>query len=129
VNIDELTGKELGIVVAKEVMGWTEWLGTDDYEGSHPMFCDWGEDWGLTVYEDDESGDFAYHWAPWRSMDDAWKVVEAMRQMQYGFFLNQLGQAEWRATFGRISFEDGDAFGETANEAILRAALKAVEVK
>jgi hypothetical protein len=54
----ELTGKKLGIAVARKVMRWTEYGVGNDY----PIFVL-------------ESPDKRWRqWSGWRSMDDAWEV-------------------------------------------------------
>ena len=81
----ELTGKELGIAVAKEVMGWTR---TDTY----PMFsCSRIAD---TIVVTDSVHSGTRYWAPWRDMNDAWEVVELFLSRGYevvvsgGFSMN-----------------------------------------
>jgi len=126
-NIDQMTGKDLGIAVAREVMGWKEWPGDEDYEGSYPMFCDWGEDWGLTIYEDDETGDFARHWAPWDDMNDCMEVEAKLAEMGYELLLRRHLNIwhGWAASL-LLCPNSPYATGSSPNEAILRVALKAV---
>ena len=122
----ELTDKELGVAVAKEVMGWVQWDGIFDYNGPFPMFCDWGGD-GLDVYEDEESGGVTRYWAPWRLIADAWGVLEKLRADGHDVFMEYRADQRAWVDFelaGQFGDNDWCAEADTMQLAILSAALK-----
>jgi hypothetical protein len=108
----ELTGKKLGIAVAREVMGWTELqpaelqaaFDSEDMEAIaafYPYWTDPGYDC-LYVYTlaDSDNPYVDRRWAPWRSMDDAWEVVEKLRQDGWRFCLSDFASIygeQWKA--------------------------------
>lgn len=75
----ELIGKELGMEVARRVMGWTEQREIDfyDYDGPFPAFTDWETDKLLVhnqVIGEHGQSTTCRAWAAWRDMNDAWEV-------------------------------------------------------
>ena len=72
-----MTGKELGIAVAKEVMGWTviERWEMHGYGGACPVAVipANAEIDSLSVYAEDVNV-FTKSWAPWRDMNDCMEV-------------------------------------------------------
>lgn len=78
---DEL--REITLAVAREVMRWQEWTGKGDWNPpagheADTMFRDWGDEWGLSVYENGDD-DVSFYFQPCVEIEDAWRVVERMR--------------------------------------------------
>lgn len=132
-NIDEMTGKQLGIAAAGEVMGWHLWdyepidFFVRDYDGPWPVFLSDLPDW-LCVYE--EGSVLTRHWAPWKDMNDAWGVVEKLRTLSIAVVVSTMGpRAETSAHTVYSGRPSALVWSETAPLAILRAVLKAVGTK
>jgi hypothetical protein len=133
---EELTGKQLGIAVAKEVMGWTEQRDIYSYDGPYPAFtiggdylCKWhscGEDRSWHNPGEDRGW---YAWAPWRDMNDAWEVVEKIGSMSFSVknrFVDMLPLTVGDQQRWQIEPLWAFLFVVDVPMAILRAALKAV---
>lgn len=129
VNIDTMTGKELGIAVAKEVMGWTR-CSLFNAGGPFPQFQVWPE--YLLVWDRvDQAKSYRHDWAPWRDMNDAWEVVEKRDTLFHLWGDSKGVTACFTIGVGRFGTAtlDVPGYGDTAPLAVLRAALKAAREK
>ena len=134
-----MTAQELDAAVARGVMGWVKrkvWPGRAVQVWALPNSKGWGEwfveDKGRCV----DCGTEEPGWHPAARIDQAWLVIEKMREL--GWTLS-LGQAVklldppipgdgWIATFTRVRDQlTAMGMGCTAPEAICRAALDAGE--
>lgn len=146
----ELTGKALGIAVAKEVMGWKEWrareleiaVNSGDEEliaSFYPFYVDPNphDEWldYLYVYEFDLTGEAMYEpyrrWSPLHSMDDVWEVdhedwLWMVREHQMGVDVKLTVINPAGVYWATIEWEEGLSRKESWCVARLRAALKAV---
>ena len=135
--MSELTGKPLGIAVAKQVMGWTEVRMSDALsspDDAYPVFYAFEDQ--LFVYASKEYGStkWARRWAPWRDMNDAMEVnklywVWAMREylMEVSARLTVIHpEGTYCAT---VELDKDLSRKEAWCHARLRAALAAVEQK
>ena len=123
----ELTGKPLGIEVAKRVMGWTEW---QHFSSEYPLYK---IGWGDYIEVKHSSEGVWVEWAPWRDWNDMKEVMDV-------FWGGWNGHA---AAFVRISALDDvlrpnaiisasdigevSGWGDTIPVAFLRAALAVAE--
>ena len=133
-DIDQLTGKALGIEVAR-AMGWKEWKADTtglfyDYDGPYPVFYE--DDFGRLQVGEKRLCFRA--WTPWRDMNDCWEVVKNLSSRWLSVrkkFVDALkSMAMFRASFGYSGVVDPLWFLffvlDDPCEVILRAALKAM---
>lgn len=134
-GLDKSEARALNVRVASVIMGWTQWT---DLSGDCPdtpgltVFADWGDSADMTVYVndgDDDEGEPDFYFNPAEDMDDAWRVLERMRER--GWLMHVLAMLEGYVVNAN---ETGGRDGmvqipcDTAQEGICLAALKAVEV-
>ena len=121
-----MTGKELGIAVAKEVMGWNQY--SSDRRWVYPLFSVSSD--GLMVADSEEST-LARLWTPWCDMNDAVEVLRMIAQAKFSIrerFIKALEEVLPLAEDGKdvIAFTWWWFFYADQPRYILRAALEAV---
>lgn len=126
---DAPAGLETDILLAKNVMKWTEWKDTNEkYVGEYPMFYLDYENI-MIHYEEGKAVDLWESWSPTTSMHYVWQVVEKLIPT-YKLFLFYLNHGLWEASFQLWErTEEGGigstGLGPTAPLTICRAALNA----
>lgn len=126
----ELTGKALGIAVAK-ALGWMQWKRVGQ-PVTYPYWTDPGEGADeLYLYRDLEECESRFYdasWAPWCDMNDATEVVKQVLSDWYCFRTDTTRDGHW-AGFEKFVPETvvAEGTGKVFCEAILRAALAAKE--
>lgn len=119
-------GPELDSLIAERVMGWTS---KDDH-----WYGDGADDIGSAGNEDGfpalrvSKGPYRAYWHPSTNIAHAWEVVQRMKEDHDFNISNNQGEVmEWIVEIERLDAQaKASAEGETAPEAICRAALSVV---
>lgn len=144
-DIDNMSGKDLGIAVAKTVMGWTQVYRDTSFDEQAklvPTFSIWTREdhdeafiqYGPLVIGErtweivSGSGWSERHWGPWYDMNDAWEVVEKIGSELFSVrhrFLEALKDMRPSIESAKMDLISCFLFYLDVPEAILKAALKA----
>lgn len=110
----EIRTAELDLLVGTKVMGWTHGnpaLAAELYTNKHDLLCYGGDSW-----------------KPSRKIDDAWLVVERMRELGWHPSVDDAQDLKnWTCTLAHMDGRFVHRGAATAPEAICRAALAALE--
>lgn len=135
------TARAINIHLASRVMGWTQWTNLDEDCPCEPgvtYFADWGDLFGVAVYEPEGGGDVSFCFNPAEEIADAMKVVDKLKAddfwpsmtWQSGIFEDDWNRAAWFVRFRCVrAGTRGDhwAADESLPLAICLAARKVVE--
>lgn len=84
------TARDINVAVASRVMGWTQWTDLSNdcpLEPGVTYFADWGDPYGVAVYQPDCGGDVSFYFNPAEDIADAWKVVEKLHELKFSLVI------------------------------------------